>query len=358
MTSTGETWQQFFARWEKRHTKILEHENVSDRAKREACAAARPIPGRNRGARIFVWSVQVAHGQVFRLHEPINHFDGVSIMDNYTEDQKQYNTFDDKWDLCTELDPKGVPDFDWDEDEELLPEQNGYVAPSTSSIPEPSSFQLDVFVGSEVPMSVLPSLPSLDNILYHQYGYLFPIESIQDSDSTMSLRDVASRVCEANTPLSPSSSEQNAMCSFLCLFIGAKPIPRSLCDLQDGSLFEQYKQGAIIFERHHGKYHSHNRSALKNYYLIRPRSMSCTSANGHYTIFIDDPIAVMHVIRQQWGPHVSNIASELVAAGIPFSTCVLDSAVPARPVKFRISALGYLPFDCLLSAMDYTAYLD
>ena len=259
----GETWQQFFARWEKCHAKILECESMSDRAKWEARAAARSIPGRNRGARIFVWSVQVAHGQVFRLCEPINRFDGVLIMDNYTENQKWYNTFDDEWDLCTEFDPEGVPDVDWDEDEELLPEQNGYVAPSTSSIPEPSSFQLDVFVGSKVPMSVLPSLPSLNNILYHRYSYLFPIESIQDSNSTMSLCDVALRVCEANAPLSPSSSEQNAMCSFLCLFIGAKPIPCSLCDLQDGSLFEQYKQGAIIVERHHGKYHSHNRSALK-----------------------------------------------------------------------------------------------
>ena len=364
----GETWQQFFACREKRHARILERESAADRAKREARAAARPIPGRNRGARIFVWSVQVANGQVFRLREPINRFDGVSIMDNYTENQKQYNAFDDEWDLCTEFDPEGVPDSDWDEDEQLLPEQNGYaapptsgipeIAPSTSSIPEPSSFQLDVFVGSEIPTSVLPSSPTLDNILYHRYGYLFPIESIHDSGSTMSLRDAASRVCEANAPLSPSNSEQNAMCSFLRLLIGAKPIPRSLCDLQDGSLLEQYKQGAIIVERRNGKYHSHNGYVLKNYYLIRPRSMSCASANGHYTIFVDDPVAVMHVIRQQWGPDVSDIASELVAAGVPFSTRVLDSAVPARPAKFRISALGYLPFDCSLSAMDYAAYLD
>ena len=86
--------------------------------------------------------------------------------------------------------------------------------------------------------------------------------------------------------------------------------------------------------------------------------MLCTSANGHYTIFIDDPVAVMHIICQQWGPHVSDIASELVAASIPFSTRVLDSAVPTRPIKFHVSALGYLPFDCLLSAIDYTAYLD
>ena len=156
-------------------------------------------------------------------------------MDNYTENQKRYNTFDDEWDLCTEFVPEGVPDVDWDEDKGLLPEQNRYVAPSTSSIPELSSFQLDVFVGSEVPTSVLHSPPSLDNILYHWYGYLFSIESIQDSNSIMSLRDTASRVCKANAPLSPSSSEQNAMCSFLRLFIGAKPIPCSLCDLQDGS---------------------------------------------------------------------------------------------------------------------------
>ena len=86
--------------------------------------------------------------------------------------------------------------------------------------------------------------------------------------------------------------------------------------------------------------------------------MLCTSANGHYTIFLDDPIVVMHIIHPQWGPPVSDIVLELVAAGISFSTRVLNSAVPARPVKFCVSALGYLPFNCPLSAMDYTAYLD
>ena len=86
--------------------------------------------------------------------------------------------------------------------------------------------------------------------------------------------------------------------------------------------------------------------------------MLCTSANGHYTIFLDDPIVVMHIIHPQWGPPVSDIVLELVAAGISFSTRVLNSAVPARPVKFRVSALGYLSFDCPLSAVDYAAYLD
>ena len=55
---------------------------------------------------------------------------------------------------------------------------------------------------------------------------------------------------------------------------------------------------------------------------------------------------------------MSYIASELIAVGISFSIHVLDSTVSARPVKFHISALDYLPFNCTLSAMDYTAYLD
>ena len=66
----------------------------------------------------------------------------------------------------------------------------------------------------------------------------------------------------------------------------------------------------------------------------------------------------MHVIRQQWGPHMSDIVSQLVAAGIPFSTHILDPAVPVKPVKFCTSALGYLLFDYQLTAGDYAAYLD
>ena len=197
-----------------------------------------------------------------------------------------------------EFDPEGVPEFDWDEDKTPLPEQEGYkvpstssipennpstsgipeivpsttsvskIAPSTSSIPELSSFQLDVFVGSEVPTSVLPSLPSLNNILYHRYGYLFPIEPIEDSDPTMSLHDVTLRVCEGNAPQSSSNSEQNAMWYFLNLLIGAKSIPHSLCDLRDGSLLKQYNQGMITVERRQGRYYSHNGSVHKNHYLI------------------------------------------------------------------------------------------
>ncbi|KIM61759.1 hypothetical protein SCLCIDRAFT_25569 [Scleroderma citrinum Foug A] len=175
----------------------------------------------------------------------------------------------------------------------------------------------------------------------------------------MSLNPAAKRVCEGAASLPPSSFERNAMCHFLNLLIETKPIPHSLRDLQDGSLLEQYKQGIVIVECHLGKYYSHSGTIFRRkYYLIRPRPASSTLARGRFTIFINDPIAVMHVICQQWGPHMSNIASQLVAAGIPFSMCILDPAVPVKPVKFCTSALGYLPFDYQLTAGDYTAYLD
>ena len=149
------------------------------------------------------------------------------------------------------------------------------------------------------------------------------------------------------------------MCHFLNLLIRTRSIPHSLHDFQDGSLLKQYKQGIVIVECHLGKYYSYSGTIFRRkYYLIRPRPASSTLARGHFTIFVDDPIVVMHVICQQWGPHMSDIASQLVAAGIPFSTRILDPAVPVKPVKFCTSALGYLPFDYQLTAGDYTAYLE
>ena len=182
----GETWQQFFVRQEQRHLRMLEHETLVDRAKQEACAAARRVPGRNSGARIFIWSVEVVNQQVFRLREPINRLDGVSMMENYTNTQMRYNAFDDEWDICTEFNPEGVPEPTWDDEpfEETMPR---YKAPSASSAPEPPSFQPDIFVGNKVPMSVLPSPPPLNDILYQRYSFLCQTESIHNHDSAMSL---------------------------------------------------------------------------------------------------------------------------------------------------------------------------
>jgi len=295
-------------------------------------AAARHVPGKNRGARIFIWAVEVANEQVFRLHEPINCLDGVSLMDNYAENQKRYNVFDDEWDICTEFNPNSVTDPAWDEEpiEDIMPR---YKAPSASSIPKLPSFQPNVFVGNEVPTSVLPSPPSLSDVLYQCYGFLCLTESIHNHNSTMPLNVAAKRVCEGGASLPSSISERNSMCHFLNLLIGTKPIPHSLCDLQDGSLLKQYKQGMVIVECHEGKHHLLSGSISKGkYYLIRPRSTSSSSAWGRFIIFVDDPVAVIHIICQGWGPHVSDIASELVATGIPFSMHVLDPAAPFKPV--------------------------
>lgn len=90
------------------------------------------------------------------------------------------------------------------------------------------------------------------------------------------------------------------MCHFLNLLIETKPIPHSLCDLQDGSLLEQYKHGMVSVEHREGKYYLLSRSISKGkYYLIRPRPTLSSSAGGRFIIFVDDPVAVMHIIRQQ-----------------------------------------------------------
>jgi len=171
-------------------------------------AAARHVPGKNRGARIFIWAVEVANEQVFRLHEPINCLDGVSLMDNYAENQKRYNVFDDEWDICTEFNPNSVTDPAWDEEpiEDIMPR---YKAPSASSIPKLPSFQPNVFIGNEVPTSVLPSPPSLSDVLYQHYGFLCLTESIHNHNSTMPLNVAAKRVCEGGASLPSSISERN-----------------------------------------------------------------------------------------------------------------------------------------------------
>lgn len=355
----GETWQNFFQRQDKRHEELTRTETPEERKGREARAAKKTIPGAHGRTKVFIWDSEEVDGGSFRVRVPYNRFDGVRLMNNYSESQKRYNAFDNEWDVCTEFDPEGVvpPDPFEHFDEDLG-------GPTTDSPPaavpsvNASSFQPGVFVGTEFP-APLPShhLP-LDEILYERYGFLYPLEPVNNL-STGSLeqetKQVAKYVCEGGAVPPSSTSALCAIHLFLHQLSRGESVSSGLRDLQDCSFVELYANGPIIVEERRGQYHSLDESTSVNkYYLLRPRSLN---VEQRFTIFLQDPVAVLNVIRRQWGPHLSDVAAELVSAGIPFSTRVVYPDIP-RPAIARTTALGFLPFHYQLHTSDYFVYLN
>lgn len=355
----GEAWQNFFQRQGKRHEKLMRTETPEERKEREARSAKKPIPGARGHTKIFIWESEEVDGRSFRVRIPYNRLDGVRLMCDYAESQKCYNAFDNEWDVCTEFDPEGVaspdPLEDFDED---------FDGPTTDPLPAAvpsvtaSLFQPGVFVGTEFPAPLSSCHLPLDEILYQRYGYLYPVESVSNP-STGSLERatklLAKNVCEGGATQPSSTPALSAVHLFLHQLSLGEPVSSGLRDLQDCSLVELYASGPITVEEHKGRYHSLNGStSINKYYLLQPRSLN---VEQRFTIFLQDPVAVLNTIRRQWGPHLSDVAAELVSAGIPFSTRVISPDIP-YPAITRTTALGFLPFGYQLHTSDYLVYLN
>ena len=83
--------------------------------------------------------------------------------------------------------------------------------------------------------------------------------------------------------------------------------------------------------------------------------MSC-----RFVISLDDPIAVLQIIRAQFGPDLPEVALQLASRGIPFGTRTLSEAVPT-PISSCAEppiGLGFVPSNYWPLPSDYISYLD
>src|SRR5882724_9446037 len=102
----GETWQQFFSRQDIRHAEMAQHESEIDQQRRkshEDAVAARAYPGK-KGPTVFMWTNDDGHS--FFLHSRVPQGEVNNFWEDFTNSQKKFNSFENKWDLCVEFDPK------------------------------------------------------------------------------------------------------------------------------------------------------------------------------------------------------------------------------------------------------------
>ena len=352
----GENWRDFLARREISNKEKEVHETPNETAAREQRARnalVGRVPGK-KGATVFQWELV----DDFRLRINIGHSTASEIWASYPGGQKRYDSFTDEWDICTEFDPTAPPEddileIDFDDDDGG---QDAHTQSHNSPEPNPSAHQTARFVGGDVPQSESSVFPVLDDILQQRYGFTCS-HSTRLAPPSNTITELAIKVCEGRAPSAMTSSLRNTAAAFLELLISGEPLNPDVCDMLDGSLEEEYKSGHVTVERRQG-----TRIALDGdrtsciFYLIRFRQpMSC-----RFVISLDDPVAVLQIIRAQFGPDLPEVALQLASRGIPFGTRTLSEAVPT-PISSCAEppiGLGFVPSNYRPLPSDYISYLD
>ncbi|KAJ7088730.1 hypothetical protein B0H15DRAFT_800702 [Mycena belliarum] len=101
----GERWQDFFARREASNKKKYDHETPGQRAAREQRkknALTAGAPGK-RGPRVFLWEDTNSDG--FFIRRPMARWSAAQDWDDYSANQRRYDSFHNEWDICADFAP-------------------------------------------------------------------------------------------------------------------------------------------------------------------------------------------------------------------------------------------------------------
>ena len=111
----GESWQDFFARMDKRRTEGIAGEGTKAREARLAREKAQqnhPRPGiSSRAPSVYLWEEDIETGFLLRKAISRNHVQ--DIWYNYLNRQRRYDSITNQWDICEALapEPRNVMDF-------------------------------------------------------------------------------------------------------------------------------------------------------------------------------------------------------------------------------------------------------
>ncbi len=158
----GETWQDFFCRWEDEAAKITQSESVREwqsRKARELDAMKQHCPAHS--VNVFVWDI--VEGKDYLVWQHIPHRDVPDVWDDYAPSQRRYSSVWKEWDLNYAFDLDAVQterELFYEEDEDCDD--------------QPSLFQPSAFVGSAVPVE-----PAIEDQLGSSAGSA-PAESTID----------------------------------------------------------------------------------------------------------------------------------------------------------------------------------
>jgi len=360
----GEDWREFFKRREERNKRLAEKETPEARRKRkqrEEHAAKGACPGR-KGARVYVW--EDCDGFLIRRAAGRAHYEG--YWDEFGPNQRKYDSFRDEWDLCTTLAPDDTAPFE--EASDYNDDDDDYFDPSAqhsaSDLAPPvlddnPSFHPDIRGANSATVDLQRIYDTSDadpqpyephdyihDLAFYRFGFTTPMGEVPDPAKKPTWGLVTKILGQGWDP--PAQQPRSYLPAFIGYLMAARSltqVPEELCDLRQDELRQQW--------------HIQARSMTltdKVYYFITPASMETDSTE--LMLATTSAVAVIEIVRRQWGPGLIEIMRQLLDRSISFNTFILgswNSLVP-RNIIPHYNGLGYRPPNYSPDQIDYRAY--
>ncbi|KAK7048795.1 hypothetical protein R3P38DRAFT_2505225, partial [Favolaschia claudopus] len=369
----GEDIHRFLARQKAHNAQIEAKEkpkSKQERLQREAHAAKGSPPGK-KGARVFVWEAE----DNYLIRRAINRVDAADRWDEFTDNQRFYNSFRNEWDLCAALAPNEEPEgYDSDEDDrgpgleapllpgvpdDFMPEEEIGDLPTASDILRPRTPEQRPHADPRthpqrqaLQDSPIGPIPERDDAECGEVDDDFEPGEVDDWTPPLydpyhdmsvipSMRfGFTSSVSPPNHPKAFNNklclktlgdeqwpdlqkSQYNGLPSFFAYLQAAKSLndlPADLLDLRQAiSDISNLSNWAIAV--------SQERLNGELFYILRPKDLH-TRDHVDHIVLLKSAAATLQVLRMGWGPDPEDIILNLLSYGIEFRICVRRWASP------------------------------
>jgi hypothetical protein len=356
----GETWQEFFAREDRRHAAIVARETPQEQQTRLSRIRAQenhPVPGR-RGPRVFEWVENEDFGG-FLTRISVDRGAVDNVWDMWAPSQMRYNPFENEWDLCKQFDPNALSEFET-EDEHHDPEEvraiygpweEGEVSSSRAHLFRPvdevialeppqqwrQGFSLGLPDSSHSPEAAPCFAEPLTTILFHRYGFdwdvsdhgghgLEPTAEMWRKDGANVVQDNTAEVLrEYKTPI--IQFIQTLLETPFVIYL-----PHLYWDLSPVSwtpLREQLDHYFVI-----------RRHELEGRFVYSLAPKPDSEENGSWILTTRSSATVLQCVRA--GTSILAAARHLAERGIPFNTFLLRATLKAQASP-RVAVPPHLP---------------
>ncbi|KAJ7878414.1 hypothetical protein B0H13DRAFT_1631208, partial [Mycena leptocephala] len=323
----GEDVHTFFARHKAKYETWTANETSQNRDKRlarEAHASKGGPPGK-KGATVFIWEEEDG----FLIRRSINRVAAADMWDEYTTNQRVYDSWANQWDLCTALAPEEEAGADDD--------GHGYVDILHPELQFPEI--------PDVPRPLLPEEPiglhsTADDLEAVYNGYsLNDVQSYADFDDGkdyepyLDSNDVPSCRFGFTTPVAPAQYQEGK---------SLEDVPRELLDLRQDEA-DISGTWAVHVER----------KVLNGqaFYVIRPGPDDDPSL----CILLQSAATTLQIVRMGWDS-IQGIVHGLFQRGMEFRLCRSGPLRPQPSLPQHHTGLGWRPAGYQPVLLDYLAY--
>ncbi|KAJ7811506.1 hypothetical protein B0H13DRAFT_1666774 [Mycena leptocephala] len=307
----GEDIHAFMKRRRLHNERRAQHETSEAKGRRlaqESHAGKGGPPGK-KGARVFIWEEEEGG---FFIRRACNRTDAAERWDEFTPNQRIYDSFSNQWDLCTALAPneEAEPEMYDDDDDDY---DYGYV-----QFHQPAS-----------PTDIIPSIPDVPGP---------PISSSRQ----LELKACA-WACGDESWAVPNASVLPTFLQHL-LEGDLKGFQADLCDLTspDSDLGLEWNVDVEII-----------RQRDKTLYSVRP----CGSEHSGHSILLESAATVLQILRSGWGRDFALLIRNLVELGAEFHPSWKGPAHRAPLTPPSINTLGRRPASYKPTLVDFGVYV-